>query len=91
VYIVAPIRSRLTVNTSEAAVPGCCRRRRIDPGDVVQDGYSAARGVLAVVLDAFEPEPLSAHIVYAERKPAPLKLRAFLNWMTPRLKARLAQ
>jgi DNA-binding transcriptional LysR family regulator len=47
--------------------------------------------VLAVVLDAFEPEPLSAHIVYAERKPAPLKLRAFLNWMTPRLKARLAQ
>jgi len=29
------------------------------------------------------------HIVYAERKPVPLKLRAFLNWATPRLKARL--
>ena len=44
-------------------------------------------GTLAVVLDEFEPEPLPAHIVYAERKPVPLKLRAFLNWMTPRLKA----
>jgi hypothetical protein len=30
------------------------------------------------------------HIVYTERKPVPLKLRAFLNWVTPRLKARLA-
>ena len=48
-------------------------------------------GTLAVVLDEFEPEPLPAHIVYSERKPVPLKLRAFLNWMTPRLKARLAR
>ena len=30
------------------------------------------------------------HIVYTERKPMPLKLRVFLDWMTPRLKARLA-
>jgi hypothetical protein len=36
-------------------------------------------GTLSVVLDKFEPEPLPAHIVYAERKPVPLKLRAFLN------------
>jgi DNA-binding transcriptional LysR family regulator len=48
-------------------------------------------GALVVVLDTFEPEPLPAHIVYAQRKPVPLKLRAFLNWMTPRLKARLAR
>lgn len=42
------------------------------------------------VLEKFEPEPLPVHIVYAPRKPIPIKQRALLNWMTPRLKARLA-
>jgi DNA-binding transcriptional LysR family regulator len=47
-------------------------------------------GQLVLMLEEFEQEPWPVHIVYAERKPVPLKLRAFLNWMTPRLKARLA-
>ncbi|MCA1401112.1 hypothetical protein [Bradyrhizobium sp. BRP56] len=47
-------------------------------------------GTLAIVLGDFEPEPLPVHIVYSPRKPVPMKLRAFLNWMTPRLKTRLA-
>ncbi len=47
-------------------------------------------GTLELVLEAFEPEPLPVSIVYSPRKPIPLKLRAFLDWMTPRLKARLA-
>ena len=46
-------------------------------------------GTLRLVLEAFEPEPLPVHIVYAPRNPVPLKLRSFLNWVTPRLKARL--
>jgi len=87
--VVVPIRSRLTVNTSEAAVLAAIS----DVGltRVMSYKIDAAKraGTLAVVLDEFEPEPLPAHIVYAERKPVPLKLRAFLNWMTPRLKARL--
>jgi DNA-binding transcriptional LysR family regulator len=47
-------------------------------------------GTLMTMLENFELEPLPVHIVYAERKPVPLKLRAFLNWVIPRLKARLA-
>jgi DNA-binding transcriptional LysR family regulator len=43
-----------------------------------------------LVLEAFELEPLQISIVYSPRKPVPLKLRAFLDWVTPRLKARLA-
>jgi DNA-binding transcriptional LysR family regulator len=46
-------------------------------------------GKLAIVLEEFEPEALPVHVIYAQRKPVPLKLRVFLNWMTPRLKARL--
>lgn len=35
-------------------------------------------------------EPLPVHIIYAPRKPVPVKLPAFLAFMTPRLKDRLA-
>ena len=40
---------------------------------------------LVLMLEDFELEPWPAHIVYAERKPMPLKLRAFVDWVTPRL------
>ena len=87
--IVAPIRTRLTVNTSEAAVEAAVAGAGI--ARVMSYKMEAARrtGRLAIVLDAFEKAPLPVHIVYAERKPMPLKLRAFLNWFTPRLKTRL--
>jgi DNA-binding transcriptional LysR family regulator len=86
---VVPIRTRLTVNTSEAAVLAAVAGAGL--ARVMSYKMDAARraGTLAVVLDAFEPEPLPAHLVYAQRKITPLKLRAFLNWITPRLKARL--
>ena len=47
-------------------------------------------GSLVMMLEEFELEPLPMDIVYAERKPVPLKLRAFLNWVIPRRKARFA-
>ena len=87
--IVAPIRTRLTVNTSEAAVLAAIAGAGL--ARVMSYKMDAAKraDTLAVVLDTFKPEPLPAHLVYAQRKIAPLKLRAFLNWITPRLKARL--
>jgi hypothetical protein len=42
------------------------------------------------VLEAFEPGPVPVHLVYAARGPLPVKLRAFLDFATPRLRARLA-
>ena len=88
--IAAPIRSRLTVNKSEAAIDASIAGAGI--ARVMSYKMEAARrtGTLVVMLEDFEQEPWPVHIVYAERKPVPLKLRAFLNWMTPRLKARLA-
>ncbi len=88
--IAAPIRSRLTVNDSEAAIDAAVAGAGI--ARVMSYKMEAARraGKLVVMLKDFELEPLPMHIVYAERKPVPLKLRAFLNWVTPRLKARLA-
>src|SRR4051812_26665437 len=83
------IQSRLCVNTSEAAV--IAARAGAGLTRVMSYKLDADRqaGLLELVLETFEPEPLPVHIVYTPRKPVPLKLRAFLNWMTPRLKARL--
>ena len=88
--IVAPIRSRLTVSDSEAAIDAAIASAGITR--VMSYKMEAARraGQLVLMLEEFEQEPWPVHSVYAERKPVPLKLRAFLNWMTPRLKARLA-
>ena len=87
---VVPVRSRLCVNTSEAAVLAAIEGAGL--ARVMSYKMDAARraGKLVVVLENFEPEPLPVHIIYAQRKLVPLKLRAFLNWVTPRLKARLA-
>jgi DNA-binding transcriptional LysR family regulator len=86
---VAPIKSRLCVNTSEAAVLAAIEGAGL--ARVMSYKMDAAKraGKLAIVLEEFEPEPLPVHIIYTPRKPVPLKLRAFLNWMNPRLKARL--
>jgi DNA-binding transcriptional LysR family regulator len=88
--IAAPIQSRLTVSDSEAAIDAAIAGAGITR--VMSYKMEAARraGALVTMLEDFELEPLPMHIVDAERKPVPLKLRAFLNWVTPRLKARLS-
>jgi DNA-binding transcriptional LysR family regulator len=86
---VTPIRSRLCVNTSEAAVLAAIEGAGLTRVMSYKMDAAKRAGKLAIVLDEFEPEPLPVHIIYAPRKPVPVKLRAFLNWMTPRLKARL--
>jgi DNA-binding transcriptional LysR family regulator len=87
---VAPIRSRLCVNTSEAAVLAAIEGAGLTRVMSYKMDAAKRAGQLAIVLEKFEPVPLPVHIIYAPRKPVPLKLRAFLNWTTPRLKARLA-
>lgn len=85
-----PIRSRLTVSDSEAAIEAAVAGAGI--ARVMSYKMEAARraGDLVLMLEKFEQEPWPVHVLYTERKPMPLKLRAFLDWVTPRLKARLA-
>lgn len=88
--VAVPIRSRLTVSDSEAAVEAAIAGAGITR--VMSYKMEAARraGKLVLMLEQFEQQPWPVHIVHSERKPMPLKLRVFLNWLTPRLKARLA-
>jgi DNA-binding transcriptional LysR family regulator len=48
-------------------------------------------GALTFVLQEFEPEPSPVSLVYTGGRLLPLKLRAFLDFAAPRLKARLSE
>jgi DNA-binding transcriptional LysR family regulator len=83
--IGVPIRSRLVVNTAEAAIAaaegglGITRVLSYQIADAVNDGR------LATILATFEPEPWPVSFVYPPRGLVPQKLRAFLNFAAPRL------
>jgi DNA-binding transcriptional LysR family regulator len=85
----ATIRSRLCVNTSEAAVLAAIDGAGLARVMSYKMDVPMRAGRLAIVLEEFEPEPLPAHVLYAPRKLMPLKQRTFLDWMTPRLKDQL--
>lgn len=81
------VRSRLKVNTAGAAIAGA--------GIACVLSYQAAaglrRGVLVLALEAFEPPARPVSLVHAGQGPLPLKLRAFLDFAAPRLKAALKE
>jgi DNA-binding transcriptional LysR family regulator len=84
------VPTRLCVSTSEAAIQAAIAGAGLTRVMSYKMEDARREGALAIVLEEFEQEPLPVHIVYAQRKLVPLKLRAFLNWVTPRLKARLS-
>ncbi len=83
-----PVRSRLSVNTAEAAITaatlgvGVIRVLSYQVADAVQ------KGDLQVVLQPFESAALPINLVHKGQAPLPLKVRAFLDFVTPRLRAR---
>lgn len=46
-------------------------------------------GALVEVLRDFAPKPFPVHLVYVKQGLLPLKTRAFIDWMTPRLRQKL--
>jgi DNA-binding transcriptional LysR family regulator len=89
--ITASFRSRLSVNTIDAAIDaglsgaGLIRTNSYQVVDHVRSGR------LAVVLEDFEPEPRPVHLVYDKQSRLPLKLRAFVDFVVPHLRERLVQ
>ncbi|HKR44749.1 MAG TPA: LysR family transcriptional regulator [Paraburkholderia sp.] len=85
-----PIHARLVTNTAESAIDaatlgtGLTRVLSYQVANAVQDGR------LQLVLETFGLAPMPIHLVHAGQTPLPLKLRAFLDFMSPRLKARLS-
>jgi len=85
-----PVRSRLAVNTAEAAIAaamlgvGVIRVLSYQVADAVRDG------ALRVLLQDYESAPLPISLVHKGQAPLPLKVRAFLDFVAPRLRERFA-
>jgi DNA-binding transcriptional LysR family regulator len=87
--VAVPIRPRFAVNTADAAIAAAIGAAGITRVLSYQVRDAVAAGALRLILRRFEPEPLPVHLVYAAPSQLPLKLRAFLDFAAPRLKAAL--
>lgn len=88
--ISVPIRPRLSVNTAEAAVDAAAAGLGITRVMSYQAKGSVDAGALVPLLEGFEQEAAPVHLVYLAQGLMPLKLRTFLDFAAPRLRAVVA-
>ena len=86
-----PIRVRLGVNTAEAAVDAAIAGIGVTRVLSYQAAQAVAEGKLRIVLATYEPEPVPVNLVYVGQSLLPLKMRAFLDFVAPRIRERAAQ
>jgi DNA-binding transcriptional LysR family regulator len=85
---IAPVRSRLVVSNLESA----CDAARAGIGVTAAFSYHVAEaiksGELTLLLQDFQPPSQPVGFVYSPNRFMPVKLRAFLDFTVPRLRAR---
>jgi DNA-binding transcriptional LysR family regulator len=84
-----PVRSRLTVTSAETAADAAIAGLGITHLFCYQVSRQIGTGQLSLVLRDFEPPGFPVHLVYPSREHVPQKLRAFLDFVLPRLKNQL--
>jgi DNA-binding transcriptional LysR family regulator len=84
------VRPRLSVNTAEAAIDAAVAGLGLTRVLSYQTASARHAGTLALVLEEFELTPWPVSLVYPARQLLPLKLRAFIDFAAPRLKAALS-
>lgn len=88
--IEVAITPRLSVNTTEAAAEAAIRGAGVTKLLYYQVAGAVAAGTLRLVLENFEPEPAPIHLVHVARGQMPLKMRHFIDFAAPRLRASVA-
>jgi DNA-binding transcriptional LysR family regulator len=83
------VHSRLAVNTAESAIEGAIAGVGLTRVLSYQVADAVEAGKLVVVLKKFEAEPSPISLVYVQERRLTAKLRAFLDFATPRLRERL--
>jgi DNA-binding transcriptional LysR family regulator len=86
---VVRVRSRLTTSTAEAAIDATLAGIGLTCTLSYQITESVKAGRLVVVLRKFEPAPLPVSLLYVHESRITAKLRAFVDFAAPRLRARL--
>ncbi len=85
------VHSRLTVNTAESAVDAAIAGLGVTRVLSYQADTAVRSGKLAILLADFEPAPSPVSLVFVGHRLLPQKLRAFLDFTAPRLRADLAR
>ena len=83
------IRSRLSVNTAEAAIDAAVAGVGVTRVLSYQAAKAIEQGKLVAVLEGFEPEPMPVSLLHAGQGLLPLKMRSFLDFVAPRLRKAL--
>jgi DNA-binding transcriptional LysR family regulator len=82
-------RARLIVNTAEAAIDAAIAGTGLTRVLSYQIKDALYSGRLVTVLEDHAPDPVPVSLIYPDQVLMPQKLRAFLDFATPRLKAGL--
>jgi len=87
-FTVEP-RPKLAVNTTEAAIQAAVAGIGVIRVLSYQVADELRSGALQTLLETFAPEPLPVSLIYQQAEMLPLKVRSFLDWTVPRLRARM--
>ena len=85
-----PMRSRLSVNTAEAAIDAAAAGVGVTRVLSYQVAQAVADGRIEIVLADREPEPAPVSLIHSGQGLMPLRVRMLLDFAAPRLRARLA-
>lgn len=85
-----PVHSRLIVNTAEAAISAAAAGVGITRVLSYQVAEEIRGNQLVLALRDFEPAPWPVSLVYPSQRLLPSKVRVFLDYAVPRLKAALS-
>lgn len=83
------INARLAVNTADGVIGGAAAGLGIARVMSYQAAPGVRDGTLVPILSDWAPPPIPVQLVYASHQQQPLKLRAFLDFVAPRLQERL--
>ena len=84
-----PVRSRLNITSFRAAIHAAIEGAGLTQVASYQTAQAVAQGELCIVLEAFELPPRPVHVVYAEGRRGSAKVRSFVDFCVPRLRAAL--
>lgn len=85
------VASRFSSNTAEPAIAAAVAGVGVARLTCYQAAPELRAGRLALVLRDFMPEPYPVHLVHTGQALLPLKLRAFIDFATPRLRASFSE
>ena len=83
------VTPRFSVNTAEGVIGGAVAGLGIARVMSYQAAASVLDGTLLPIMSDWTPSPLPVQLVHAAHPQQPLKLRAFLDFVAPRLQERL--